>query len=99
MDLPLRAQSKYGLMGSGAKTGKFFIGGSRSKKDVLFWVQNPPPTYTSNLDMCAGGFIRMDLFKSYCNSIWVSLATTGDLFKLVHFRTYPHVPALSSGGC
>ena len=25
---PLRAQSKYGLMGSSAKTGKFFIGGS-----------------------------------------------------------------------
>ena len=26
---PLRAQSKYGLMGSSAKTGKFFIGGSQ----------------------------------------------------------------------
>ena len=26
---PLRAQSKYGLMGTSAKTGKFFIGGSQ----------------------------------------------------------------------
>ena len=25
---PFRAQSKYGLMGSSAKTGTFFIGGS-----------------------------------------------------------------------
>ena len=26
---PLRAQSKYGLMGSSARTGNFFIGGSQ----------------------------------------------------------------------
>ena len=26
---PVRAQSKYGLMGSSAKTEKFFIGGSQ----------------------------------------------------------------------
>ena len=26
---PLRAQSKYGLMGSSAKIGKIFIGGSQ----------------------------------------------------------------------
>ena len=51
---PLRAQSKYGPLGSSAKTGKFFIGGSQERKDVLFWVQNikvqfgighPPPTH------------------------------------------------------
>ena len=51
---PLRAQSKYGLLGSSAKTEKKFIGGHRSKKDVLFWVQSikvpfgighPPPTH------------------------------------------------------
>ena len=59
---PLRAQSKYGLMGSSAKTGKFFIGGSQEQKR---WIQNikvpfgigHPPTYTSNLVyMCAGEF-------------------------------------------
>ena len=33
---PLRAQSKYGLLGSSARTGKFFIGGSQEQKDVLF---------------------------------------------------------------
>ena len=60
-----RAQSKYGLLGSSTKAGKFLLEGHRSKKDVLFWVQNikvpfaieHPPTYTSNLIyMCAGGF-------------------------------------------
>ena len=33
---PLRAQSKYGLMGFSAKTGKIFIRGSQEQKDVLF---------------------------------------------------------------
>ena len=59
---PLRAQSKYGLMGSSARTGKFFY---LRVTGVLFWVKNikvpfgigHPPTYTSNLVyMCAGGF-------------------------------------------
>ena len=62
---PLRAQSKYGLMGSSAKTGKFFIRGSQERKRCTFlgpkhksaiWDRTPP-TYTSNLVyMCAGGF-------------------------------------------
>ena len=51
---PLRAQSKYGLMGSSAKTGKFFIRGSQEQKRCTFLVQNikvpfgighPPPTH------------------------------------------------------
>ena len=51
---PLRAQSKYGLLGFSAKTERNFIGGSQEQKDVLFWVQNikvpfgigyPPPTH------------------------------------------------------
>ena len=59
---PLRAQSKYGLMGSSAKTGNFFYG---RVTGALFWVKNIkvpfgigyPPTYTLNLVyMCAGGF-------------------------------------------
>ena len=37
---PLRTQSKYGLLGSSAKTGKFFIGGSQEQKRCNFWVQN-----------------------------------------------------------
>ena len=31
---PVRAQSKYGLMGSNAKTGKIFIRGSLEQKKV-----------------------------------------------------------------
>ena len=62
---PLLAQSKYGLLGSSAKTRKFFIGGSQERKRCTFlcakhksaiWDRTPP-TYTSNLIyMCAGGF-------------------------------------------
>ena len=54
----LRAQSKYGLMGSSAKPGKFFFEGHQS----TFCIKMPfgighPPTYTSNVVyMCAGGF-------------------------------------------
>ena len=33
---PLRAQSKYGLLGSSAKTENFLLEGHRSEKDVLF---------------------------------------------------------------
>ena len=48
---PLRAQSKYGLMGSSAKTGKFVIGGSQERKRCTFlspkhksaiWHRTPP---------------------------------------------------------
>ena len=37
---PLRIQSKYDLLGSSPKTGKFLLVGHRSKKDVLYLVQN-----------------------------------------------------------
>ena len=55
---PLRAQSKYGLMGSSAKTGNFFFRGSPEhfldKNDI--WDRTPP-TYTSiAVYMCGGGF-------------------------------------------
>ena len=37
---PLRAQSKYGLMGSSAKTEKNFIRELQQQKRLHFWVQN-----------------------------------------------------------
>ena len=55
---PLRAQSKYGLMGSSAKTGNFFFEGHQS----TFYIKMPfgighLPTYTLiAVYMCAGGF-------------------------------------------
>ena len=55
---PLWAQSKYGLMGSSAKTGKIFSEGHRS----TFCIKMPfgighPPTYTLiAVHMCVGGF-------------------------------------------
>ena len=53
----VRAQSKYGLMGSSAKTGKKISTGHSSS----FWIKlsfgiGHPPRYTSNtVYMCGGG--------------------------------------------
>ena len=64
---PLRAQSKYGLMGSSAKTvKKNFFEGHRS----TFCIKGigHPPTYTSNaVSMCAVGVQGSQIFKQ--NSI------------------------------
>ena len=52
----VRAQSKYGLMGSSAETGKKIFRGSQEQ----FWIKliwdRTPPSYTSNtVYMCWGG--------------------------------------------
>ena len=43
----LRAQSKYGLMGSSAKPGNFFFKGHQSTFCIKmpFWIGHPPPTH------------------------------------------------------
>ena len=61
---PLRGQSKYGLMGSSAKTGKIFFEGHRS----TFWIKMPfgighPPTYTSIAVYSVGGAQGSQIFK------------------------------------
>ena len=53
---PLRAQSKYDLMGSSEKTGKNFWGGHRS----TFWIKMPfgighPHLPSIAVYMCGGG--------------------------------------------
>ena len=55
---PLRAQSKYGLMASSAKTGKkFFRGSPEHFLDKSAIWDRIPPTYTSiAVYMCGGGF-------------------------------------------
>ena len=73
---PLRAQSKYGLMGSSAKTGKNFFKGHRS----TFWIKmqfgigHPPPTHQLQSTCVGEGsmvpnlqteFNYLDSFKSY----------------------------------
>ena len=53
---PVTAQSKYGIMGTSAETGKSFIGGLQEQKRCTFlgtkhksaiWYRTPP-TYTSD---------------------------------------------------
>ena len=73
---PLRAQSKYGLMGSSAKTGKKFFQGSPEH----FWIKmpfgigHPPPTHQLQSTCVGEGsrvpnlqteFNYLDSFKSY----------------------------------
>ena len=53
----VRAQSKYGLMGSSAKTGKETFRGSRGQflDKTVIWDRTPL-SYTSNtVYMCGGG--------------------------------------------
>ena len=54
----VRAQSKYGLMGSSAKTGKKIFHRSQGQflDKTVIWDRTPP-SYTSNtVYMCGGGF-------------------------------------------
>ena len=52
----LRAQSKYGLMGSSAKTGKkIFYGSQEQFLDKTFILDRTPPTYISNAVYICGG--------------------------------------------
>ena len=73
---PLRAQSKYGLMGSSAKTGKNFFRGSPEHfldKNAI-WDRTPPPTHQLQSTCVGEGsrvpnlqteFNYLDSFKSY----------------------------------
>ena len=73
---PLRAQSKYGLMESSAKTGKFCFRGSSEHfldKNAI-WDRTPPHTHQLHSTCVGEGsrvpnlqteFNYLDLFKSY----------------------------------
>ena len=74
---PLRAQSKYGLMGSSAKTGKNFFRGSPEHflhKNAIWDRTPPPPTHQLQSTCVREGsrvpnlqmeFNYLDSFKSY----------------------------------
>ena len=88
---PPRAQSKYGLMGSSAKQEIFLSDYHRSKKYILFWVQNIKVPFgiethqTSCICMQEGsGVINLqtelnylDSFKTYCNSSDLGFLSSG----------------------
>ena len=106
---PLRAQSKYGLMGSSAKTGKISFGGSLEHflhKNAI-WDRTPPPTYTPiAVYMCAEGsrvpnlqmeFNYLDSFKSYgiFSDFIVPMVPTLSLSSPHHPRGPHIIPVLS----
>ena len=75
----LRAQSKYGLIGSSAKPGKKFFRGSQEHflHKSAIWDRTPPPTQQmqstcvwegSRVPNLQTEFNYLDSFKSYCNS-------------------------------
>ena len=88
---PLRAQSKYGLMGSSAKTGKNFFQGSPKhfldKNDI--WDRTPP-TYTSIAVYMCGGVQGSQIFKQ--NSI-ISIRSKVMAFLVISLSPWsPHCP-------
>ena len=54
----VRAQSKYGLMGSSAKTGKKIFCGSQEQflDKTVIWDRTPPSYTSDTVYMCWGGF-------------------------------------------
>ena len=53
----LRAQSKYGLMGSSAKTGKKNFNGSQEQflDKTVIWDRTPPTYISNTVYMCERG--------------------------------------------
>ena len=91
---PLRAQSKYGLMGSSAKTGKKNFRGSPEHfldKNAI-WDRTPPPTHQLQSTMW-GGVQGSQIFKR--NSI-ISIRSKVMAFSVISLSPWsprcPHHP-------
>ena len=88
---PLRAQSKYGLIRSSAKTGKFRFRGSPEHfldKNAIW--DRTPPTYTSIAVYMCGGVQGSQIFKQ--NSI-ISIRSKVMLFLVILLSPWsPHCP-------
>ena len=99
---PLRAQSKYGLMGSSAKTGNFFFQGSPElflHKNAI-WHRTPPHLYINcSLHVC-GRVQGSQIFKQ--NSI-ISICSKVMAFLVISLSPWsprcpchPHIISVSS---
>ena len=88
---PLRAQSKYGLMGSSAKTGKKIFRGSPEHfldKNAIW--DRTPATYTSIAVYMCGEGSRSQIFKQ--NSI-ISICSKVMAFLVISLSLWsPHCP-------
>ena len=94
---PLRAQSKYGLMGSSAKTGKNFFEGHRS----TFWIKmqfgkGHPPHLHINCSLHVWGRVQgSQIFKrnsiiSICSKVMAFLVISLSLW-CPHCPHHPHI--------
>ena len=105
---PLRAQSKYGLMGSSAKPGKFLFWGSPEHflhKNAI-WDRTPPPTHQmqstcvwegSRVPNLQTEFNYLDSFKSYgiISHFIVPVVPTLSPWSPHHPRVIPVIPTSS----
>ena len=97
---PLRAQSKYGLMGSSAKTGKFCFQGSPEHfldKNAI-WDRTPPIYKSIAVYMCGEGsrvqnlqtkLNYLDSFKSY--GIFSDFVVPMSSPSSPHCPCHPHI--------
>ena len=109
--IPLRAQSKYGLMGSSAKIGKKNFEGHRS----TFWIKmafgigHLPPTHQLQSTCVGEGsrvpnlqteFNYLNLFKSYgiFSDFFVPIVPTSSSCRLHHPHIIPIAPRRSPCG-
>ena len=103
--IPLRAQSKYGLMGSSAKTGKIFFEGHWSTLWIKmpFGIGHPPPTHQLQSTCVEEGsrvpnlqteFNYLDSFKSY--GIFSDFVVPMWLPSSSHHPCRPHIIPVSS---
>ena len=105
---PLRAQSKYGLMGSSAKIGKNFFEGHRSTFCIKmqFGIGYPPPTHQLQSTCVGEGsrvpnlqteFNYLDSFKSYgIFSDFVFPVVPMLSLSSPHHPRHPHIIPMSS---
>ena len=106
---PLRAQSKYGLMGSSAKTGKKIFRGSPEHflDKSAIWDRTPPPPTHQLQSTCVGEgsrvpnlqteFNYLDSFKSYGIFSDFVVPVVPTLSQLSpHRRCHPNIIPVSS---
>ena len=92
----LRAQSKYGLMGSSAKTGKNFFDGSQEQflDKTVIWDRTPPPPICQMQCICVGESSRVPNLQTefnYLNS-FKSYGIFSDFVVPVVPASSPHRP-------
>ena len=90
---PLRAQSKYGLMGSSAKTGKKIFRGSPEHflhKNAI-WDRAPPPTSKGTSRMHVNVCRRVQGSQIFKRNSIISICSKVMAFLVISFSPWSHI--------